>query len=166
LPKNISSQGLNRRDFISSGLVLSGAAVAAGALGNSNAWAAGAATKSLDPIDPSIRFGITGSLWGDWPNGNLRMSTDMQQIIADTARFGLQGIEPYSGQAAQFLGNPLALKRMCDAAGIQLIDVGDLPRAPGSKPASGPNPPSNPHRTLRPILGSARRVMPSSSPTW
>ena len=76
------------------------------------------ATKSLDPIDPYIRFGITGALWGDWPNGNLRMSTDMQQIIADTARFGLQGIEPYSGQVVQFLGNPLALKRMCDAAGI------------------------------------------------
>ncbi len=144
MSKNTSSQGLNRREFISSALAFSGATVAAGMLGNSNAWAAGAATKSLDPIDPYIRFGITGALWGDWPNGNLRMSTDMQQIIADTARFGLQGIEPYSGQVVQFLGNPLELKRMCDAAGIQLIDVGDLPRAPGSKPASSANSSSNP----------------------
>jgi hypothetical protein len=141
LSKNISSQGLKRREFLSSALALSAAAVAAGMLGSSRVW--GAATKSLDPIDPYIRFGITGSLWGDWPSGNLRMSTDMQQIIAGAARFGLQGIEPYSGQVVQFLSNPLALKRMCDAAGIQLIDVGDLPRAPGSKPASSPNPPSN-----------------------
>jgi sugar phosphate isomerase/epimerase len=143
LYKNISSQVLNRREFISSALAFSGAAVAAGVLGNANALAADT-SKSLDPIDPYIRFGITGSLWGDWPNGNLRMSTDVRQIINDTARFGLQGIEPYSGQVAQFLGKPLELKRMCDAAGIQFIDVGDLPRAPGSKPASSANPPPNP----------------------
>jgi sugar phosphate isomerase/epimerase len=142
LLKKISSQGLNRREFVSSALAFSGGAVAAGVLGHSNAWAASAATQSLDPIDPYIRFGITGALWGDWPNGNLRMSTDMQQIIADTARFGLQGIEPYSGQVVQFLDNPLALKRMCNAAGIELIDVGDLPRAPG--PASSANPSSSP----------------------
>jgi sugar phosphate isomerase/epimerase len=134
LSENIFERGLNRRQFISSVLTLSGTAVAARMLGD--------ATKSLDPVDPNIRYGITGSLWGDWPNGNLRMSTDMQQIIADTARFGLQGIEPYSGQVVQFLGNPLALKRMCAAAGIQLIDVGDLPRAP--KPASNPKPQPNP----------------------
>jgi sugar phosphate isomerase/epimerase len=136
--KNSSSQGFKRREFISSAL----AVAAASMLGSSHAL--GSAIESLDPIDPYIRFGITGSLWGDWPNGNLRMSTDMQQIIADTARFGLQGIEPYSGQVVQFLGNPLALKRMCDEAGIQLIDVGDLPRAPGSKPASSPTPPLTP----------------------
>ena len=72
----------------------------------------GASPKSLDPIDPYIRFGITGALWGDWPNGNLRMSTDMQQIISDTARFGLQGIEPYAGQLGSFVTKPLALKRI------------------------------------------------------
>jgi sugar phosphate isomerase/epimerase len=129
------NRGLNRREFVISLLALS--AAAAESPGCPHAWGA---TQSLDPIDPDIRFGITGSLWGDWPNGNLRMSTDMQPIISDTARFGLQGIEPYSGQVVQFLGNPLALKRMCDAAGIKLIDVGDLPRAP--KPASS-NPASS-----------------------
>src|SRR5271156_3429841 len=104
---------LNRRDFIYSLLVVSGAA----------------AIKSLDPIDPNIRYGITGSLWGDWPNGNLRMSTDLQQIISDAARVGLQGIEPYARQLGDFVGKPLALKQMCEAAGISLIDVGDLPPA-------------------------------------
>jgi sugar phosphate isomerase/epimerase len=112
-------------------------------LGSAQVW--GAAPKSLDPIDPYIRFGITGSLWGDWANGNLRMSTDMHQIISDTARFGLQGIEPYARQLGDFVGNPIALRRMCEAAGISLIDVGDLPPAP-LDPRAGlrPNPQPNP----------------------
>lgn len=115
---------LKRREFLSSFLAFSGMAGATVALGPAKAWAA--APKPLDPVDPNISFGITGSLWGSWPNGNLSMSNDMRQIIADAARFGLQGIEPYSPQVVQFLGNPLELKRMCDAAGITLIDVGDL----------------------------------------
>jgi sugar phosphate isomerase/epimerase len=114
---------LNRRSFISSARAFS----AAGLLGRSCGWAAD--SKSLDPIDAYMRFGITGALWGDWPNGNLRMSTDMRQMISDTARFGLQGIEPYARQVGEFLHQPLALKRMCNEAGIELIDVGDLPPA-------------------------------------
>jgi sugar phosphate isomerase/epimerase len=108
-------RGFNRREFIASAL----------ALGSSYLW--GASPKSLDPIDPYMRFGITGALWGDWPNGNLRMSTDMQQIVADTARFGLQGLEPYARQLGDFESRPLALKQLCEASGISLIDVGDLP---------------------------------------
>src|SRR3984957_3034744 len=119
-------RGLNRREFLSSML--------ASMVSGSHLW--GAALKSLDPIDPYMRFGITGALWGDWSNGNLRMSTDMQQIISDTARFGLQGIEPYARQVGDFVGKPLALKQMCEAAGIRLIDVGDLPPAP--HPTAGP----------------------------
>jgi sugar phosphate isomerase/epimerase len=131
-----TSHRLKRREFVSSAVAFSGMASVAAALKSTPVW--GATSQSLDPVDPDIRYGITGSLWGDWPNGNLRMSTDMQQIISDTARFGLQGIEPYSGQAAQFLGKPLALKQMCGAAGITLIDVGDLPltRAPAQSVAS------------------------------
>jgi sugar phosphate isomerase/epimerase len=141
LSKSISERGRNRREFISFALALSGATVAASLLDNSSVW--GATPQSLDPIDPYIRFGITGSLWGDWPNGNFRMSTDMPRIISDTARFGLQGIEPYSRQVVQFLGKPLALKRMCDAAGITLIDVGDLPPVQ-PPPGSAGSPRSNP----------------------
>jgi sugar phosphate isomerase/epimerase len=123
----ITRRRLNRRKFISSALALSSIADAA-------------TPKSLDPIDPGIRYGITGSLWGDWTNGSLRMWTDMQQIISHVARSGLQGIEPYSGQAVQFLGNPLALKQMCDAAGIALIDVGDFARGSGGGGRGGPTP--------------------------
>jgi sugar phosphate isomerase/epimerase len=119
-------RGFSRREFISSAL----------ALGSTYMW--GASPKSLDPLNPYMRFGITGSLWGDWPNGNLRMSTDMQQIVSDTARFGLQGIEPYSRQLGDFVNKPLALKQMCEAAGITLIDAGDLP--PQFNPKTGLRP--------------------------
>lgn len=105
------SNMLNRRDFLSSLL----------------AWFVAAPFKPLDPVDRNMRYGITGALWGDWPNGALRMSTDMQQIIDMTARFGLQGIEPYGRQIIAYLDKPLALKQMCESAGISLIDVGDLP---------------------------------------
>jgi sugar phosphate isomerase/epimerase len=94
------------------------------------------ALKPLDPGDPNLRFGITGALWGDWQNGGLRMSTDMQHIITMTARYGLQGIEPYSRQIGDFLDKPLSLKQMCEAAGIELIDVGDAPPIPGTHPES------------------------------
>jgi len=69
-----------RRSFTSSALALS----VAGLLGRSPLW--GAASKSLDPVDAGMRFGITGALWGDWLNRNLRMSTDLWQVISDTAR--------------------------------------------------------------------------------
>ena len=122
-------RGWNRRQFIGSAV----------ALGTSYVW--GASLKSLDPIDPYMRFGITGALWGDWPNGNLRMSTDMQQIISDTSRFGLQGIEPYARQLGDYVAKPLALKQLCEASGITLIDVGDLPPAQvRTRPASSPQP--------------------------
>src|ERR1700733_14765945 len=122
-------RGLNRREFLSSML--------ASMVSGSHLW--GAALKSLDPVGPYMRFCITGPLWGDWPNGNLRMSTDMQQIISDTARFGLQGIEPYARQLGEFVTKPLALKQLCEASGISLIDVGDLPPAQlRTRPDSSP----------------------------
>lgn len=122
---------LRRREFVSSSVAFSGLAGVAAVLRSNLAW--GESSQSLDPVDPNIRYGITGSLWGEWANGNLRMSTDLQQIISDTARFGLQGIEPYAAQAAQFLGKPLSLQQMCVAEGIALIDVGDLPRRAPSR---------------------------------
>jgi sugar phosphate isomerase/epimerase len=153
---------MDRRQFLSSLLAISSSASAAALVRPATLWAASRKSsdspKSLDPIDPidpHIRYGITGSLWGEWPDGNLKMSTDLHQIVSDAARFGLQGIEPYSSQVVQFLAQPLALKQICNAAGITLIDVGDLPLAPrspapGAAPAhpetaaGGPNPQPNP----------------------
>ncbi len=136
----------NRREFLSTAGAFAGMASVAASLGSARSWAA--AAPSLDPTDPHIRYGITGSLWGDWVNGNLRMWTDVDKIAADVARVGLEGFEPYGGQVGAYLSNPLSLRQVCNAAGIALIDVGDLP--PAWRPAlhsavgrvAGANPPN------------------------
>lgn len=117
---------LHRRDFLGTALALSGAATAA-LLAPSRLWSK--PFRSLDPQDANIRYGVTGSLWGAWPNGNLRMSTDLHEIASDAKRVGLQGIEPYSSQIAEWLEKPLALYNLCRDSGVALIDVGDLPAA-------------------------------------
>jgi sugar phosphate isomerase/epimerase len=101
---------------------------AAGLVGPSRAM--GAAAQSLDPVNPDLRFGITGAIWGEWSKGKpMKASTDMQQMIAETARFGFQGFEPFSTQLGEFVNKPLAIKKLCDAAGVTFINVGDLPLA-------------------------------------
>ena len=151
IPGDRSGHKVDRRQFLSSLLAISSSVGAASLLTPSALWAATPESrKSLDPVDPHIRYGITGALWGEWPNGNLKMSIDLHQIISDAARFGLQGIEPYSGQVVQFLGQPLALKQMCDAAGISFIDVGDLALAPRSPAPAQSNPNPSPQPNPRP----------------
>ena len=141
-----ASHPFSRREFLTSAgafVGMTGAAV----LGSSTAW--GDSPKSLDPVDPNLRYGITGALWGGWVNGNLRMWTDVEKIASDAARFGLQGLELYGSQVGSYLKNPLALKRMCNAAGLTLIDVGDLPggwhvAARGTVRRAAGGPPPNP----------------------
>jgi sugar phosphate isomerase/epimerase len=117
---------LNRREFVSSAIALSGIAAAVSVLGASPVW--GTNVQSLDPMDADISFGITGAMWGEWSKGSpMRASTDMQRMISDTARYGLQGLEPFSNQLGQYVNQPLELKKMCAVAGITFIDVGDLP---------------------------------------
>ena len=41
-------------------------------------------------------------------------------------------------QVVQYLDNPLALKKLCDEIGVTFVDVGDLPRRPGSGPRPAP----------------------------
>jgi sugar phosphate isomerase/epimerase len=124
---------VNRREFLSSALACSGVAAAAGSVGISRAL--GAQPYALDPVNPDIRYGITGSSWGEWSNGRMRNITDIPRIIADMKRYGFQGFEPYSDQARQYINQPLAFKRLFDDAGITLVDVGDLPRR-GAPPAA------------------------------
>src|SRR5476649_2241105 len=129
---------LNRRHF-----VMSTAALAA---------AASPALAGLDPKDPDIKFGTTGSIFGVWPTAGTqpniaqRMSTDMPMMLADVKHYGLQGFEPYSGQVVQYLDNPLAFKKLLQESGVELASVGDMPRRPSDRagdtaaPASGTAP--------------------------
>src|SRR5476649_2984151 len=108
---------LNRRHF-----VMSTAALAA---------AASPALAGLDPKDPDIKFGTTGSIFGVWPTAgtqtsiSMKMSTNMKMMLEDCKYYGLQGFEPYSGQVVQYLDAPLAFKKLLQETGVQLASVGD-----------------------------------------
>src|SRR5215469_7668444 len=116
---------LNRRNFIAS------------ALGTTALLTAAAGAVSLDPADLDIRFGTTGSIFGTWSSGVLKMSTNMEMMLADVRHFGLQGFEPYAAQIIPWLGRPEALKALAERAGVALMDVGDVPPAIGSPPTAG-----------------------------
>jgi sugar phosphate isomerase/epimerase len=128
-----------RRKFVSGGLALFGVAAAIGAA------PAGVALASLDPADPGIRFGLAGSAFGGWPKRGepMKDSQDIPGMIKTAARYGFQGFEPYSTQIGDYLNRPLAIKKLCNDAGIEFIDIGDMPRS------LGPQPPPSPPGTVR-----------------
>ena len=64
---------LARRHFLTSTI----AAAGVGALGVS------AVAQGLDPVNPDIRFGTTGSIFGVWKDGAMRTSTDMALMMRD-----------------------------------------------------------------------------------
>lgn len=119
----------SRRHFVNSTIALAAAAPLSG----------GAIAKGLDPRDPDIKFGTTGSIFGVWPSAgtqasiSMKMSTNMPMMLADVKHYGLQGFEPYSGQVVQFLGDPMAFKKLLKESGVQLASVGDLPRKPSDR---------------------------------
>jgi hypothetical protein len=73
---------LNRRYFVTS-------TVALAAAGAPSAFA------QLDPADPGIKFGTTGSIFGTWPASgtqnsiSMKMSTNMPMMLADVKHYGL-----------------------------------------------------------------------------
>jgi len=98
-----------------------------------------AALGGLDPVNPDIKFGTTGSIFGSWndASGGMKMSTNMRNMLEDVKHYGLEGFEPYSGQVVQYLGKPQELKKLSQDVGIPIACVGDLPRPPGAKPFGG-----------------------------
>jgi len=99
-----------------------------------------ASAAGLDSINPDIRFGTTGSIFGAWPNGALKMSTNMEMMLADVKHYGLEGFEPYAAQIVPWLGKPEALRSLSERMGVTLMDVGDVPPASGPAPARGAAP--------------------------
>ena len=104
---------LNRRHFVTSTLALA---------------ATDAFAKGLDPKDPDIKFGTTGSIFGVWPSAgtqtsiSMKMSTNMPMMLADVKHYGLEGFEPYSGQVVQFLDDPIAFEKLLKQCGRQACE--------------------------------------------
>jgi inosose dehydratase len=109
-----TERGVNRREFMSYALAIGGMTAAASIAGTSDVWGA-VAHRPLDPVNPDILFGSTSSLWSG--------QHDLEWAIKRVAWLGLQGIEPYAPQIEKYRGNPLALKRLFDEAGLTMIDV-------------------------------------------
>ena len=117
-------------------------------------------TRGLDPWDANIRFGTTGSIFGHWTGEvpktfALQMSTDMRMMLRACKSYGLEGFGPYSTQVVDYVGRPLALKKLLAETGMTLASLGDLPRmrpaaAAAVAPAAGP--------TQFPWLGGAGRA--------
>jgi inosose dehydratase len=106
--------GVNRRNFLSSALALSGITAAATVAPPSKAW--GTIThKPLDPINPEILYGTTSSIW--------RGVHDTVWAVKRMAALGLQGIEPYGDGIEMYRKNPLELKKIFEDAGITFIDA-------------------------------------------
>ena len=111
---NVTERGINRREFMSSAVALSGMAAAASVVGPSKAWGA-LSHQPLDPVNPDILYGTTSSLWGQ--------QHDLVWAIKRVKALGLQGIEPYANGIEQYRKNPLEIKKIFDEEGITLIDV-------------------------------------------
>jgi len=112
---------LNRRHFVTSAMALTATSAIA-----PYAFAA------LDPTNPDIKFGTTGSIFGSWSgaDGAMKMSTNMRMMLQDVKHYGLEGFEPYSGQVLEYRDKPMELKKLLDETGVQLASLGDLPRRP------------------------------------
>jgi inosose dehydratase len=110
----VTERGLNRREFMSSALTLSGMMAAASVVGPSRVWGA-VSHKPLDPVNPDILFGTTSSIWG--------RQHDVVWAVKRIAAMGLQGIEPYGDGIEKYRKNPMALKKIFDDAGITFIDA-------------------------------------------
>lgn len=105
---------MERREFMSSALAVSGMAAAASVFGTSKVWGA-VAHKPLDPINPDILFGTASSIWG--------RQHDLVWAVKRIAAMGLQGIEPYGDAIEKYRKNPLELKKIFDDAGLTFIDA-------------------------------------------
>src|SRR5277367_2950935 len=101
----ITERGIDRRNFMSSALALSGMTAAASFLRPSKISGA-VSHKSLDPVNPDILFGTTSSIWGK--------QHDIVWAVKRIAGLGLQGIEPYGDAIEKYRKNPLELKKIFD----------------------------------------------------
>lgn len=136
---------MKRREFLGS--------LAAGiAIGSASMPARAASGGGLDPRNPRIKFGTTGSYFGKWNvaadgRQTLQMSDNVRAILSDIKHYGLEGFEPYAGQVAAYADDPAKLKALLAKAGVELASVGGTvvsrSAALPPSPATGPNDPGS-----------------------
>ena len=115
-------KNLQRRHFIV-GATAAAATLSTGmTMGAAPALAQKLNHKPLDPVNPNIRFGTTGSIWGEAGVGATRIYST-EQAIKMCSKVGLQGVEPYAGGWEEYRNKPEALLKICTENNVQLIDA-------------------------------------------
>ena len=103
-------RALRRREFLSSALAVTGMALASGM----------GICRAVAHPNSAIRYAISGQMWmGDGINGKP-WPGNIEEGVKETARMGLDGIEPFRNHIVKYLDNPLAFKAQLDAAGIAM----------------------------------------------
>jgi inosose dehydratase len=103
----VAERGLRRREFLGSAL---GALAASSVMG----------TRAFAHPNSDIRYAISGQMWmGDGINGKP-WPGNIEEGVRETARMGLDGIEPFRNHIVKYLDDPMAFKRQLDAAGIAM----------------------------------------------
>ena len=111
---------LQRRHFIV--CATAAAASLSSGLTAAPAWAQKLKHKSLDPVNPDMLFGTTGSIWGEAGVGATRVYST-EQAIRMCAKLGLQGIEPYNGGWEEYRNRPKDLLKICIDNNVTMIDA-------------------------------------------
>ena len=112
---------LQRRHFIV-GATAAAATFSAGLTTSAPAWAQKLKHKPLDPINPDMLFGTTGSIWGEAGTGATRVYST-EQAIRLCSKLGLQGIEPYAGGWEEYRNKPQELLKICRDNNVTMIDA-------------------------------------------
>lgn len=108
-----------RRHFM---LGAAAATTMAGGLHTTQLFAKTIRHKPLDPVNPDLLFGTTGSIWGEAGVGATRVYST-EQALKHISQMGLQGVEPYAGGIEEYRNNPKALKAISEKYNVTIIDA-------------------------------------------
>ena len=78
--------------------------------------------KPLDPVNPDLLFGTTGSIWGEAGVGATRVYST-EQAIKHISQMGLQGVEPYAGGIEEYRSKPKELLAISEKYNVTIIDA-------------------------------------------
>jgi inosose dehydratase len=108
-----------RRHFM---LGAAAATTMAGGLHTTQLFAKTIRHKPLDPVNPDLLFGTTGSIWGEAGVGATRVYST-EQALKHISQMGLQGVEPYAGGIEEYRSKPKELKALSEKYNVTIIDA-------------------------------------------
>ncbi len=78
--------------------------------------------RPLDPVNPDMLFGTTGSIWGEAGVGATKVYST-EQAIKHISQLGLQGVEPYAAGVEEYRSKPKELLAISEKYNVTIIDA-------------------------------------------